>query len=93
MGKDAIPLYSFWAGKKYNYIEARRKIYIPLYRDAAKKTEAFSHLKMLHENGINLVLWDFDGYSTTNSMEEIILDPKKKMGHCFVLKWMLEGLL
>ena len=93
MGKGAIPLYSLWKGEHLSYIEARRKIYIPLYRDAAKKTDAFKHLKFLYKNDINIVLWDFDGYSTTKSMEEIISDPSRSMGHCFVLKWMLEGLI
>ena len=30
-GRGAIPLYSFWDGEQLDYIEARKKIYIPLY--------------------------------------------------------------
>lgn len=91
MGKGAKPLFSLWNGTKLSYIQARKEIYIPLYKEAARKTEAFKHLKFLNSNGFDLVLWDFDGYESSDSMEHIINDEKRPMGHCFVLKWMLEG--
>lgn len=91
MGKGAKPLYSLWNGEKLNYIEARRKIYIPVYSEAARKSEAYKQLKDLYDSGENLVMWDFDGYETNLEMEEIINNTKHSMGHAFVLKWMLEG--
>jgi len=41
MGLGAIPLYSLWQGEKLGYIAARKKIYIPLYKEAVSKTEAY----------------------------------------------------
>ena len=54
MGKDAKPLYSIWDGEKLTYVEARKKIYIPLYSAAVKKTFAFGKLKTMHEEGQDL---------------------------------------
>jgi len=100
MGKGAKPLFSIWMGKKYNYIQARRHIYIPLYAKAVVKTEAFATLKHKYEeclnSGIDLILTDFDAYDHNAiglSYEEVINNPKKKMGHAFVLAMLLENQL
>lgn len=52
MGKGKKPLYSVWADptKKYPYVEARKKIYIPLYVRAVIKTKGFQNLKDLHQD-------------------------------------------
>lgn len=45
-------------------------------------------------NGEPLVLWDFDGYDHQAlgiSLAEVIEDPRRKMGHAFVLAMLLEG--
>lgn len=93
MGKGSIPEYSFWNGEHLDYIEARKKIYIPLYSECARKTDAFQKLKRLNDDGIDLVLWDFDGRNTKESMDEIINNPYKKCGHGFVIKMMLLGMI
>jgi hypothetical protein len=96
MGKGVIPLYSYWDGEKLTYVEARKKIYIPLYSQAVKKTTAFAQLKKMHEEGQDLYLWDFDGYNHKTcslSYDQVINDPKKKMGHAFVIAMLLEGAL
>lgn len=92
MGKGAIPEYSYWNGEKLDYITARKKIYIPLYSAAARKTNAYKHLAYLRDE-MDIVLWDFDGYETKNSQAQIMNDKNQNMGHAFVLKWMLEGTL
>ena len=94
MGKGVKPLYSYWNGSKFPYIEARLKIYAPLYAEAVQKTEAFKQLKSLHETGEEIWLWDFDGYDfRSNGMtyKDVILNEKKKMGHAFVLSMLLEN--
>lgn len=94
MGRDAKPLYSYWDGEKLSYIEARKKIYIPLYAEAVQKTYAFQQLKKKHEAGEDLYLWDFDGYNHRNlgmSYEDVINDPNKKMGHAFAIAMLLEN--
>jgi hypothetical protein len=90
MGKGAIPLYSYWDGKKLDYIEARKQIYISLYAKAVQETSAFEKLKNLSGD---LYLWDFDAYNHKAlglSYEQVINDPNRKMGHAFVLAMLLD---
>lgn len=95
MGRGVKPLYSYWDGEKLPYIEARKKIYIPLYAKAVQKTSAFAKLKRMYEAGDNLVLWDFDGYDHKalglSSYDQVINDPNRTMGHAFVIGMLLEG--
>jgi hypothetical protein len=96
MGKDAKPLYSYWDGEQLTYIEARKKIYIPLYAQAVQKTFAFQKLKKMHEEGGDLYLWDVDGYNHKAmglSFDQVLNDPNRKMGHAFVIAMLLEGYL
>jgi hypothetical protein len=90
MGKGAKPLYSFWDGKNLGYIEARKRIYAPLYAHAVVKTAAFKKLWQLHSGGTDLILRDYDGYDHKGkSLSQVLNDPAKKMGHAFVLKMLL----
>lgn len=96
MGRDVKPLYSYWDGEKLPYVEARKKIYVPLYTKAVQQTYAFQNLKKMHEEGKNLYLWDFDGYdhkALNLSYDQVLNDPNKKMGHAFVIAMLLEGYL
>lgn len=96
MGKGIKPLFSYWDGEQLPYIEARKKIYIPLYSQAVQKTSAFQKLKKIHTQGTDLWLWDFDGYnhrSLNMTYQEVMDDPNKSMGHAFVLAMLLEGYL
>lgn len=97
MGKDAKPAFSLWDGERLTYIQARKKVYVPLYAKAVRKTPAFVHLKLLYElmNG-EMVLWDFDGYdhrALGMSYDDVINCETRKCGHAFVLAMMLEGIL
>jgi len=92
MGQDASPEYSYWKGEKLGYVEARKKIYCPLYAEAVQKTEGFKTLKGLYETEEHIYLWDFDGYDYLKfgkSLKEVLNDPSKKMGHAFVLAMLL----
>jgi hypothetical protein len=93
VSKTAIPLYSWWDGEKLSYIEARKKIYIPLYSKALKDREGIPKLLELYKKYNKLILWDFDGYNCSGSFEEIVNNPNKKMGHAFVIKLCLEEAL
>lgn len=95
MGRGVKPEYSWWDGKKLDYITARKEIYVPLYSAVVQKSEAFAQLKKEYEIatelGRDLYLRDFDAYDRgTKSWEEIMSDPSKKMGHAFVLAMLLE---
>lgn len=92
MGKGAKPLYSWWDGKKLDYVSARKKIYIPLYASAVLKSEAFAQLKKLYNETGHIRLRDFDAYdyrAMGQSLKDAMNNPVKKMGHAFVLALLL----
>jgi len=94
MGKGAISLYSYWDGERLGYIEARKRIYVPLYSRAVRNTEAYRKLKELYQQNPIVYLWDFDGYdyeALNMSLKDVINCPSRKMGHAFVLAKMLES--
>eukprot|EP01115_Flamella_aegyptia_P007377 TRINITY_DN3065_c0_g1_i1.p1 TRINITY_DN3065_c0_g1~~TRINITY_DN3065_c0_g1_i1.p1 ORF type:complete len:203 (+),score=63.16 TRINITY_DN3065_c0_g1_i1:71-610(+) len=95
MGPGAKPLYSYWDGEKLGYIEARIKIYAPVYARLVEKSEAFKKLKQIYdEHNGNIALWDFDGwdfYKFGMNLEDVLYEEKKKMGHGFVLLMLLKG--
>ncbi|MCK9567859.1 hypothetical protein M0R72_02765 [Candidatus Pacearchaeota archaeon] len=103
MGRGNKPLYSLWDGRKLGYIEARRQIYIPLYSNAVRNTEAFEKLTQTFEsvcsrtNGADcLVLQDFDAHGINvhgYDVDKLIDNEKIKVGHGYVLAMMLLGLL
>jgi len=93
MGRGAVPLYSYWDGEVLSYIDARKKIYAPLYAAAVIKTEAFYRLSELSKTCDQLYLFDFDGYdyvAQRKTLQQVIDDPQKKMGHAFVLTMLLQ---
>jgi len=93
MGKGAIPEYSWWAGEKLGYIEARKRIYFPLYAQAVIRTKAFGLLKNGYDSGKKIVLWDYDGYdylSMDMSLKDVLNDPSRPMGHAFVLASLIQ---
>lgn len=73
--------------------QARAKIYIPLYAKAVAKTDAFQKLWKMYKTHDAIILWDFDGYDRRKfgmTLLDVLTDPKKKMGHAFVLAMMLK---
>lgn len=97
MGRGARPEYSWWKGKRLGYIEARKSIYIPLYSEAVKKTEAYNNLvnvaKKADEDGKDLYIADFDGYNSKElgmSYDDVINCETRKMGHGFVIAMLLD---
>jgi len=100
MNKGAIPLYSYWNGKKYDYLDAKEKLYVKMYFRGVKDTEAYKKLEELYKECLKtkttLVLRDFDAYNHVNlklSPYEVLKHPTKKFGHGFVLMFMLMELL
>jgi len=96
MGKGSKPEYSLHLGNKLDYIEARFKIYAPLYEQAILKyaNEEYEKLKKMYDSGEKIALFDFDGhgYHLANlKLEDVIYNEKHKMGHSFVLMGMITG--
>ena len=56
-----------------NYVEARKKVYVPEYAKLVAGTESFAYLKSLVKAGKKLALVDFDGYNygSKKAMEKV----------------------
>jgi hypothetical protein len=94
MGKGRKPVFSYWMGERLDYISARKKIYIPAYRDLVLRTKSYALLYQWVIEGRDIILRDFDGYDHTKigmSLDDVINNPKKPMGHAFVIYGLLTG--
>lgn len=88
----SIPLYSWWKGEKLSYLEARRKIYCPIYEKLARTSPVFQALLSRVENGENILILGYDGYDRGNkSWKECFEDTSRPFGHELVLACMLEN--
>ncbi len=96
MGKGAVPEFSWWDDQPLDYISAREKIYIPLYQEAVRKYQLEKLLRLWEwSKGNNITLVDFDAYNhhaLGMTLDDVLYDPTRKMGHGFVLAMMLEEL-
>lgn len=92
MGKGAKPAFLLWGGEHLGYIEARKRIYFTLYRNAVIASGGFNWLRQRLQECERLVLFDFDGYdhdALGMNLADVVLNDKRPMGHAFVLKMML----
>jgi hypothetical protein len=91
MGKGAKPRFLLWGEERLGYIDARKRVYFTLYRDAVREQPAFRKLQELAA-GQEIALWDFDGYDHERqgmSLADCLHYDARPMGHAFVLKMML----
>jgi len=87
-----LPEYSLWNGEKLGYVDARKRIYCPVYARAVVKTEAFWLLRQQYLTRSEIWLWDFDGYDHVQmgwTLEQVLDCSTRKMGHAFVLTALL----
>jgi hypothetical protein len=94
MGRGAKPEYSWWEDSKLGYVDARKKIYAPLYAELVEQTKAYEKLKQMYEKEGELVLLDYDAYDHNKlgfSYTDVINCEHRKMGHAFVLAMMLDN--
>jgi len=92
MGKRRKPICFLWDGEQLNHIDARKRIYVPLYAEAVQKSNAWAMLKKLAETCNALALQDFDSYDhlpAGKTLTQVLNDPSQKMGHAFVLMMLL----
>ncbi len=95
-GKGAKPFGSLFGNEILDYITARKRIYAPFYAGLVACTYSYTLLyKWLIIDNRDVVLRDYDGYDYTSlnmSLIEVINNPKRKMGHAFILAGMLTGM-
>lgn len=97
MGRKAIPAFSLGDGKRLDYIQARKEVYIPayvqglenVYKQSHQARRLFNKIRKLSAT-VDIYLQDFDGRITDKTFQEIIHDKDNKMGHAFVLKAWLD---
>jgi len=92
--KGAALLYVTWRnGQRMTYLEARKRIYCPIYARLVKETEAFKKLyKMVHEEKKDVLLVGYDGYDREHrSWEECLNDETRSFGHEMVLGALLDN--
>jgi len=88
-----IPLFSVYYDKegnerRFNYLQCRY-FYCHWYEKIVKTLEDFKFLKSKLENGYNLNIVGYDGYSIEKDLYEHYLDISKPFGHEMVLATML----
>lgn len=95
MGKGKLPAFSWWEGEALPYVQARLRIYVPLYGRAVAETPAFKQLLDICQKNDGVTLWDFDGYDHLKlglTVKEV-LHSERRCGHAFVLAALLEKML
>lgn len=93
MGKGAVPCFSFWEGQRLGYIEARKRIYGPLYVEAVETHLEFLALREAYRQEKRIILLDYDAYNHKKlgmSLSDVLNCPERKMGHAFVLAMLLQ---
>lgn len=96
MGKGAVPAFSLWDGQRLGYVEAKRQIYIPLYRQAVLNSGFFeaicAHVADAQAEGLKVGFFDFDVFDNVKEKMtfEQVLNSNRKLGHAFVLADMIE---
>lgn len=95
-GRGAKPLYALpLRGEgRLRYVESRIKTYVPLYEAAVTASPAFKQLQDVVKEKGTVWLFDFDGNACLQqgkSLEWMLYNTKRKMGHGFVLAGLLRG--
>lgn len=92
VGKGVKPAFAWWDGEKLDYVNSRKKIYVPCYGNTVKKTEAFKKLCDIYKQNGRITLWDFDSYDRRKAgrtLDYILNDSTRPMGHAFVLEMLM----
>ncbi len=96
-------LYSIFDGEKMDYIESRKKVYVPEYYNLVKKREMVKYYKKQIELGNDIVVYDFDGIRGKNGdvkCKKVTVDLLKKkieyakqpFGHGYIVAGLLAGI-
>eukprot|EP01080_Neovahlkampfia_damariscottae_P009052 gene9052-1149_t len=91
--KNGLPIFSYFNGEFLSYIDARKKIYLPIYKELVRKETVYSDIFEQVKKGQNILLIDVDGPSvekypngiemSLKKIHEFIENPKLIFGHGF----------
>ena len=92
--KNGPPIFALYNGKRLDYIESRKKIYVPTYSKLLKQHPLFQKLITMLVEGNNIMLVDLDGPDvdkypegreiTKDILDKLIDDPTRPYGHGYV---------
>jgi len=97
-------LYSTWNGtEKFDYVNSRKKVYVPEYYQLIKDKEMLKYWKEQYEKGQSITIYDFDGprlhYGSVSCLEvtkdvliEKINDTQFPFGHGYVVAASILGI-
>lgn len=94
VGKGRRPLFNLWKGEQLGYVDARKRIYAPLYINAVEATKAWRELQLLYREEKKITLLDYDAYDHRKldmTLTDVLNCTDRKMGHAFVLAMLLTG--
>lgn len=101
-GAPWTPRCSWWNNEPLDYIEARKKIYVPLYAQMVVETDAFKACRAMLDEGKKLLIIDLDGPPldaypngaevTRDFIAEKLNDPSHPFGHGYVVAALLAGI-
>ena len=89
--------------EKMDYVTARKKVYVPCYFDLIKEKEQTIYLKQLVMQGLDVVIYDFDGPRTQDGevmcleineelLNEKINDVRHPFGHGYIVGAWLKNI-
>lgn len=96
-------LHSNYNGVVRDYIESRKQVYVPEYRELIRNKASLKEWIEKVKNGVNVVVYDFDGPRLENGqvdcqpvtrelLREKINDPKHPFGHGYIVAGLLAGI-
>lgn len=96
-GKGAVPMYSLWEGDRLGYVDAKRRVYVPLYEGAVRASgrlpQLVDYVRHLQSEGRKVGFFDFDGFdlqAAGMSFDDVLNSKVRKLGHAIVLARMVE---
>ena len=102
--KDKKVLHSDYDGKKRDYIDSRKEIYVSEYYELIKNSESLKKCKRMLKEGKTLVVYDLDGRKKEDGdndcllvaeglLREKINDPTFPFGHGYVVAGAIFGII
>lgn len=81
---------SEYNNEEMDYLTSRLKIYIPLYEQLVKETDAFKELKKMVDSGLSVMILDLDGplkpmEVTPENINKMKYDTSRPYGHGYVI--------
>ena len=94
--KGERPVFQLWNGERLTYIQARAKIYRPLYERLARQTDAYKRILASVKQGTNVQILGYDGFkmgveASERELEYHLQDVSKPAGHELLLVFMLRA--